>query len=107
MVDNVLKNPGDLVDRIAKLFLFTLTRKDEPSSHPLLKQTKAQLNSVAEDNLEAITKIWIDGVEFLIGQFSGLLAAIILYRASTLQLTDKSPHSVTIQKIVDQWFRAV
>jgi hypothetical protein len=106
LVNVVEKNPEQLVDLLSAMFVyFSMSGGKVPVSEELLlKQTKARLRLIGKGNSRAIGAIWVDGVELLIGHFSSLMAAILLYRSSSLE-QNEAQASTTIHKIVEQWFR--
>ena len=107
LVNAVERNPEQLVDLLSAMFMYFSMRGGKlPLSEDLLKQTKRRLALIGKGNAKAIGAIWIDAVELLIGHFSSLMAAILLYRSSTLE-QDKAQASAIIHKIVEQWFRSL
>lgn len=106
IVNVVEKDPDKLVDLLSAMFMYSSMRggKLPLSEELLLKQTKARIMLIGKGNAKAIRAIWIDAVELLIGQFSSLMAAILLYRSSVLE-QDKAEASATIHMIVEQFLK--
>ena len=97
--------PSGYLTFFAEMFVYSASSgKIRIPEESLRKQTKATLGFFSTGYTKAIKAIWIDGVERLIGDFSGLMTGILLFRASTLEL-DKTLCSATIQKIVEQRFK--
>jgi hypothetical protein len=107
LVSRVERDPEQLVDLLSAMFVYFSTiggGKLPISEGSLLTQTKVRLALIGKGNAKAISAIWVDAVELLIGHFSGLMAAILLYRSSTLE-QNEAQASATIHRIVEQWFR--
>ena len=105
LVNEVEKHPERLFDLLAEMFVYSArSGKIRIPEESLRKQTKATLTFFSAGYTNAIKAIWIDCVERLIGDFSGLMTGILLFRSSTLEL-DKTLCSATIQKIVEQRFK--
>jgi len=108
LVNVVERNPEKLVDLLSAMFVYSSMRggKLPISEELLLKQTKARLTLITKGNANAVLAIWIDAVKVLIGNFSSLMAAILLYKSSTLD-QNEAQASTVIHKIVEQWFRSL
>jgi hypothetical protein len=108
LLNEIEKHPDELNDLLSRMFVYfaASSGKLPISQASLLKQTKATLALFSKGYTKAIRGIWIDAVERMIGHFSSLLAAILLYRSSSLQ-QDKAVASDTIEKIAEQWFRSL
>jgi hypothetical protein len=104
LINEVEKHPEQLIDLLSEMFVYSASGGKLPVNvDNYRKQTKAKLVLFGE-NTETIKAVWIDAVELLIGNFSSLMAAILLYRSSTLE-KDNAQSGTVIKKIVEQWFR--
>jgi hypothetical protein len=109
LVSVIEKDPEQLVDLLSAMFVYfsTIGGGKLPIPRELfLKRTKERLALIGKGNTNAIGAIWIDAVELLIGHFSSLMAAILLYRSSTLELNEAQA-SATIHQIVEHSFRVL
>jgi len=108
LVSVVERNPDQLVELLSAMFVYfsAIGGKLPVSEGLLLKQTKARLALIGRGNAKAIGAIWSDAVELLIGHFSSLMAAILLYRSSSLD-QEEVQASATIHQIVEHSFRAL
>ena len=101
------KNPQNLIDLLCETLEYSIGKaKLSEQEESIMKLMQSRLASFVRVYPAAIEAIWGDGVERLVGGFSGLMAAILLHLSSLAQdYRTQSTASVTIPKIADQYFK--
>ena len=108
LFSTVQNQPEKLAELLSTMFVSPLARRDKFSEQEemMVKQTVTKLTSIFKEYPGAFEKIWSEGVESLVGEFSSLMAAILLHRSSlSPDYNTQTSAATTIPKIVDQYFK--
>lgn len=106
LLSKVEGQPGKLIELLSETFVYSFAKDEKLSAveEMILKQTKTKLTVFTKDHATAIEAIWSNGVKRLVGDFSSLMAAILLYQSS-IYPEDRTRASEFIPKIVEQWYK--
>jgi hypothetical protein len=106
LLNTVEDHPEKLVKLLSMMFVYSLKRSDKFSAEEerLLKDTESRITLFVKGYPAAIEAIWGDAIELLVGNFSSLMAAVLLHRSS-LDLSYRAQASATIPKIVEQSYK--
>lgn len=108
LLSTVRNHPEELTELLCSMFEYSFGRRGKLSEQEgmVLKQAERKLTSFIKGYPDAVEAIWGDGVERVVGGFSGIMAVVLLFRSSLFEDYRTQQYAPTaIPKIVEQCFK--